>query len=239
MGSTTIFHIRWTAPEFRLFRALLQSQLQGLIVFCSGFGVILSILGDQARLMINFFIVLDAIIMRWISALMWLLPLLLEQLPGIKTLFLPSRHFHNQIDGTALYEAVAVIFIAQLHNVKLTLLELLTISDRIRTSVNVLGDGFGAGIIHHLTKDSLVEADTDELIRQIREDIHHLNNPELDNQAMKSNQDTLHSQTAIQMQAIESNGSIEIEKIEKLAPKSRNSITQEESKALLSGEFVV
>ena len=43
----------------------------GLIVFCSGFGVILSILGDQARLMINFFIVLDAIIMRWISALMW------------------------------------------------------------------------------------------------------------------------------------------------------------------------
>uniref|UniRef100_A0A1I7W7W2 Amino acid transporter n=1 Tax=Heterorhabditis bacteriophora TaxID=37862 RepID=A0A1I7W7W2_HETBA len=43
--------------------------------------------------------------------------------------------------------------------------------DRIRTSVNVLGDGFGAGIIHHLTRESLVEADTDDLIRQIREDI--------------------------------------------------------------------
>ncbi|VDM63480.1 unnamed protein product [Angiostrongylus costaricensis] len=119
------------------------------------------------------------------------------------------------MDGTALYEAVAVIFIAQLHNIKLTLLELLTISvtttvasigsgsvpagldtivivlttvglpakdlsllltvdwllDRIRTSVNVLGDGFGAGIIHHLTRDSLVEADNEELIRQIKEDI--------------------------------------------------------------------
>jgi solute carrier family 1 (high affinity glutamate transporter) protein 2 len=33
----------------------------GLIVFCTGFGVILSILGEQARLMINFFIVLDAV----------------------------------------------------------------------------------------------------------------------------------------------------------------------------------
>ncbi|VDO33277.1 unnamed protein product [Heligmosomoides polygyrus] len=48
-----------------------EMNVLGLIVFCSGFGVILSILGDQARLMINFFIVLDAIIMRWISALMW------------------------------------------------------------------------------------------------------------------------------------------------------------------------
>uniref|UniRef100_A0A0K0DRU2 Amino acid transporter n=1 Tax=Angiostrongylus cantonensis TaxID=6313 RepID=A0A0K0DRU2_ANGCA len=47
-----------------------EMNVLGLIVFCSGFGVILSILGDQARLMINFFIVLDAIIMKWISALM-------------------------------------------------------------------------------------------------------------------------------------------------------------------------
>lgn len=44
-------------------------------------------------------------------------------------------------------------------------------SDRIRTSVNVLGDGFGAGIIHHLTKDRLLEADNEELIRQIKNDI--------------------------------------------------------------------
>ncbi|VDO61000.1 unnamed protein product [Haemonchus placei] len=273
----------------------------GLIVFCSGFGVILSILGDQARLMINFFIVLDAIIMRWISALMWCYPigilslvcknivdidnltetaqalamyvvtvicgLMIHSLLTLPLLYFmvtrksPFAYMTGMLqalatafgtassgatlpvtfraleenlkidrrvtrfvlplgatitmDGTALYEAVAVIFIAQLHNIKLTLLELLTISvtttvasigsgsvpagldtivivlttvglpakdlsllltvdwllDRIRTSVNVLGDGFGAGIIHHLTRDSLVEADTDELIRQIREDI--------------------------------------------------------------------
>jgi len=71
-----------------------EVNVLGLIVFCTGFGVILrlvqgsgggminsdkppfcSILGEQARLMINFFIVLDAVIMRWISALMWCYPI--------------------------------------------------------------------------------------------------------------------------------------------------------------------
>uniref|UniRef100_A0A8R1DMG4 Amino acid transporter n=3 Tax=Caenorhabditis japonica TaxID=281687 RepID=A0A8R1DMG4_CAEJA len=287
-----------------------EMNVLGLIVFCSGFGIILSILGDQARLMINFFIVLDAIIMRWISALMWCYPIgilslvcknivdidnLTETAQALamyvvtvicglmihSLLTLPLLYFlvtkkspfafmtgmlqalatafgtassgatlpvtfraleENlkidrrvtrfvlplgatiTMDGTALYEAVAVIFIAQLHNIKLSLMDLVTISitttvasigsgsvpagldtivivlttvglpakdlsllltvdwllDRIRTSVNVLGDGFGAGIIHHLTRSSLLEADTDELIRQIREDIDILNNPQQD-----------------------------------------------------------
>jgi solute carrier family 1 (glial high affinity glutamate transporter), member 2 len=43
------------------------------------------------------------------------------------------------MDGTALYEAVAVIFIAQLHNVQLTWLDLLTIS--ITTTVASIGSG--------------------------------------------------------------------------------------------------
>lgn len=284
-----------------------EMNVLGLIVFCSGFGIILNLLGDQARLMINFFIVLDAIIMRWISALMWCYPIgilslvcknivdidnLTETAQSLamyvvtvicglmihSLLTLPLLYFlvtkkspfafmtgmlqalatafgtassgatlpvtfraleENlkidrrvtrfvlplgatiTMDGTALYEAVAVIFIAQLHNINLSLYDLFTISitttvasigsgsvpagldtivivlttvglpakdlsllltvdwllDRIRTSVNVLGDGFGAGIIHHLTKKSLLEADTDELIRQIREDIDILNNP--------------------------------------------------------------
>lgn len=31
--------------------------------------------------------------------------------------------------------------------------------DRIRTSVNVLGDAFGAGIVYHLSKDELDQMD--------------------------------------------------------------------------------
>ncbi|KHN78500.1 Putative sodium-dependent excitatory amino acid transporter glt-3 [Toxocara canis] len=282
-----------------------EMNVLGLIVFCTGFGVILSVLGEQARLMINFFIVLDAIIMRWISALMWCYPIgilslvcknivdidnlsetaqalamyvvtvicglmihslltlpllyfvvtrrspfdfMTGMLQALATAFgtassgatLPVtfRSLEDDLkidrrvtrfvlplgatitmDGTALYEAVAVIFIAQLNNVQLSLLELLTISvtttvasigsgsvpagldtilivlttvglpannlsllltvdwllDRIRTSVNVLGDGFGAGIIHHMTKERLLEADNEELIRQIKNDIKALN----------------------------------------------------------------
>ncbi|KIH57801.1 transporter, dicarboxylate/amino acid:cation Na+/H+ symporter family protein [Ancylostoma duodenale] len=298
-----------------------EMNVLGLIVFCSGFGVILSILGDQARLMINFFIVLDAIIMRWISALMWCYPigilslvcknivdidnltetaqalamyvvtvicgLMIHSLLTLPLLYFmvtrksPFAYMTGMLQalatafGTASSGAtLPVTFRALEENLKidrrvtrfvlplgatitmargaralahfahvrlkscaaeehcllwcscevLNLLSafvaevmiswsllgvtttvasigsgsvpagldtivivlttvglpakdlslLLTVDwllDRIRTSVNVLGDGFGAGIIHHLTKDSLVEADTDELIRQIREDI--------------------------------------------------------------------
>ncbi|CAJ0568625.1 unnamed protein product, partial [Mesorhabditis spiculigera] len=64
------------------------------------------------------------------------------------------------MDGTALYEAVAVIFLAQLNKMKLTTLNLLTIS--ITTTMASIGA-------------DLVEADTDVLIRQIRDDIRALN----------------------------------------------------------------
>ncbi|KAE9556382.1 hypothetical protein FO519_000422 [Halicephalobus sp. NKZ332] len=282
-----------------------EMNVLGLIVFCTGFGIVLSILGDQAKLMINFFIVLDAVIMKWISALMWCYPIgilslvcknivdidnlaetaqalamyvvtvicglmihSLLTLPLLYYIFTRHSPFNFMtgmlqalatafgtassgatlpvtfrsleenlkidrrvtrfvlplgatitMDGTALYEAVAVIFIAQLHNIQLTMFELLTISftttiasigsgsvpagldtilivlttvglpakdlsllltvdwllDRIRTSVNVLGDGFGCGIIYHLSKARLQEADNDELIRQIKNDIQLLN----------------------------------------------------------------
>ncbi|WAR22812.1 EAA3-like protein [Mya arenaria] len=104
------------------------------------------------------------------------------------------------MDGTALYEAVAAIFIGQMRGFHMDIGRIVTISitataaaigaagvpqaglvtmvivlsavgfpvddvalilavdwllDRIRTAVNVLGDAFGAGIVHHLSKAEL------------------------------------------------------------------------------------
>lgn len=108
------------------------------------------------------------------------------------------------MDGTALYEAVAAIFIAQASGMNLNFGQYIAVSltatlasigaagipqaglvtmlivlqtiglpedaitliisvdwflDRIRTTVNVLGDAFGAGIVAHLSRDDLLEMD--------------------------------------------------------------------------------
>ncbi|KAG9481541.1 hypothetical protein GDO78_010663 [Eleutherodactylus coqui] len=108
------------------------------------------------------------------------------------------------MDGTALYEAVAAIFIAQMNDVSLDAGQIATVSltatlasvgaasipsaglvtmlliltavglptqdislliavdwllDRMRTSINVVGDSFGAGIIYHLSKEELAAID--------------------------------------------------------------------------------
>ncbi|XP_014667300.1 PREDICTED: excitatory amino acid transporter-like [Priapulus caudatus] len=110
------------------------------------------------------------------------------------------------MDGTALYEAVAAIFIAQMNGVNLSIGEIITVSltataasigaasipsaglvtmllvltavglptqdvslivavdwllDRIRTSINVLGDAYGAGIVYHLSKAELAKLDAE------------------------------------------------------------------------------
>ncbi|KAJ8665338.1 hypothetical protein QAD02_007000 [Eretmocerus hayati] len=120
------------------------------------------------------------------------------------TRFVVSVGATVNMDGTALYEAVASIFIAQMNGIHLGIGEVITVSltatlasigaasipsaalitmllvltalglpttdvsllfavdwflDRIRTSVNVLGDGFGAGIVYHLSKDDLDKMD--------------------------------------------------------------------------------
>ncbi|XP_067351732.1 excitatory amino acid transporter 2a isoform X1 [Channa argus] len=104
------------------------------------------------------------------------------------------------MDGTALYEAVAAIFIAQMNGIQLDWGQIVTVSmtatlasvgaasipsaglvtmlliltavglptqdisllvavdwllDRFRTSVNVVGDSYGAGIVYYLSKDEL------------------------------------------------------------------------------------
>ncbi|XP_077493870.1 excitatory amino acid transporter-like [Amblyomma americanum] len=110
------------------------------------------------------------------------------------------------MDGTALYEAVAAIFIAQMNGINLSIGEVIAVSltataasigaasvpsaglvtmllvltsvglptedismivavdwmlDRIRTSINVLGDAFGAGIVFHLCKGQLDKMDAE------------------------------------------------------------------------------
>lgn len=110
------------------------------------------------------------------------------------------------MDGTALYEAVAAIFIAQMNGIELSPGEVIAVSltataasigaasvpsaglvtmllvltavglptqdismivavdwllDRIRTSINVLGDAFGAGIVYHLSKAELDKIDAE------------------------------------------------------------------------------
>ncbi|VDM67900.1 unnamed protein product [Strongylus vulgaris] len=110
----------------------------------------------------------------------------------------------TSVDGTALYEAVAAIFIAQMNGINLSFGQVITVSltatlasigaasvpsaglvtmllvltavglpvkdvslivavdwllDRIRTSINVLGDAFGAGIVYHYVKDDLIAHD--------------------------------------------------------------------------------
>jgi len=117
------------------------------------------------------------------------------------------------MDGTALYEAVAAIFIAQLNGRELAFGQICTISltatlasigaasipsaglvtmvmvliaadlppedisiivtvdwllDRFRTSVNVLGDAFGAGIVHHLSRDDLRKEDEEHMRLQLQ-----------------------------------------------------------------------
>jgi solute carrier family 1 (high affinity glutamate transporter) protein 2 len=115
------------------------------------------------------------------------------------------------MDGTALYEAVAAIFIAQMNGIPLGLGEVITVSltatlasigaasipsaalitmllvltalglptsdvsllfavdwllDRIRTSINVLGDGYGAAIVYHLSKDELDKMDAERNVEK-------------------------------------------------------------------------
>ncbi|XP_023244102.1 excitatory amino acid transporter-like [Centruroides sculpturatus] len=115
------------------------------------------------------------------------------------------------MDGTALYEAVAALFIAQMNGIELSAGEVIAVSltataasigaasvpsaglvtmllvltavglptqdismivavdwllDRIRTSINVLGDAFGAGIVYHLSKSELDKIDAEHAARQ-------------------------------------------------------------------------
>ncbi|XP_056400372.1 excitatory amino acid transporter 2-like isoform X2 [Hyla sarda] len=262
----------------------------GLIGFFIAFGISMGKMGEQAKLMADFFNILNEIIMRLVSMIMWYSPfgiasLICGKIAAIKDLETVARQlgmymvtvivglvihggmilpliffsitrknpykFYGGIfqawitalgtassagtlpvtfrcleenlkidkrvtrfvlpigatinmDGTALYEAVAAIFIAQMNDVSLDAGQIATVSltatlasvgaasipsaglvtmlliltavglptqdislliavdwllDRMRTSINVVGDSFGAGIIYHLSKGELAAID--------------------------------------------------------------------------------
>ncbi|XP_077452141.1 excitatory amino acid transporter 2-like isoform X2 [Stigmatopora argus] len=262
----------------------------GLIGFFIAFGICMGKMGERARLMLEFFNILNEIVMKLVIMIMWYSPfgiacLICGKIISIKDLevvarqlgmymvtvivgliihgaiFLPSIYFiivrknpfkfflgifqawitalgtassagtlpvtfrcleENlgidrrvtrfvlpvgatiNMDGTALYEAVAAIFIAQMNGVHLDPGQIVTVSltatlasvgaasipsaglvtmlliltavglptqdisllvavdwllDRFRTSVNVVGDSYGAGIVYHLSKAELEELD--------------------------------------------------------------------------------
>ena len=267
------------------------TNVMGMIMFCITFGLLAGQIGPRGRLMVDFFVVLNDIIMKLVSIIvMWYSPfgimcliagkimsinnlaataqmlglymvtvivgLLIHAIITLPAIFWfltrqnPAVFFrgmmqawvtalgtassaatlpvtfrcleeNNKIDprvtrfvvavgatvnmdGTALYEAVAAIFIAQMNGISLGLGEVITVSltatlasigaasipsaalitmlivltalglptsdvsllfavdwmlDRIRTSINVLGDGYGAGIVYHLSKDELDKMD--------------------------------------------------------------------------------
>uniref|UniRef100_A0A8C9VHL4 Amino acid transporter n=2 Tax=Scleropages formosus TaxID=113540 RepID=A0A8C9VHL4_SCLFO len=262
----------------------------GLIGFFIAFGICMGKMGEKARLMIDFFNILNEIVMRLVIMIMWYSPLgiaclICGKIISIKDLevvarqlgmymvtvivgliihgaiFLPLIYFaivrknpfsffmgifqawitalgtassagtlpvtfrcleENlgidkrvtrfvlpvgatiNMDGTALYEAVAAIFIAQMNGIALDAGQIVTVSltatlasigaasipsaglvtmlliltavglptqdisllvavdwllDRFRTSVNVVGDSYGAGIVYHLSKAELENLD--------------------------------------------------------------------------------
>ncbi|KZC07485.1 Excitatory amino acid transporter 2 [Dufourea novaeangliae] len=266
-------------------------NVMGMIVFCITFGLLAGQIGERGKLIVDFFVVLNEIIMKLVSiVILWYSPfgimcliagkimsitnfaataqmlalymitvilgLLIHAIIILPTIFWlltrqnPAAYFRGMIqafvtalgtassaatlpvtfrcleennkidprvtrfvvavgatvnmDGTALYEAVAAIFIAQVNGISLGLGEVITVSvtatlasigaasipsaalitmlivltalglptndvsllftvdwilDRIRTPINVLGDGYGAGIVYHLSKDELYKMD--------------------------------------------------------------------------------
>ncbi|XP_020638460.1 excitatory amino acid transporter 2 isoform X1 [Pogona vitticeps] len=263
----------------------------GLIGFFIAFGIAMGKMGEQAKMMVDFFNILNEIVMKLVTMIMWYSPLgiaclICGKIIAIKDLevvarqlgmymvtviigllihggiFLPMLYFvitrknpfsffagifqawitalgtassagtlpvtfrcleENlgidkrvtrfvlpvgatiNMDGTALYEAVAAIFIAQMNGIALDGGQIVTVSltatlasvgaasipsaglvtmlliltavglptqdisllvavdwllDRMRTSVNVVGDSYGAGIVYHLSKAELDNIDS-------------------------------------------------------------------------------
>uniref|UniRef100_A0A8D2L9N2 Amino acid transporter n=1 Tax=Varanus komodoensis TaxID=61221 RepID=A0A8D2L9N2_VARKO len=97
------------------------------------------------------------------------------------------------MDGTALYEALAAIFIAQVNNYELDFGQIITIRDRLRTTVNVLGDSLGAGVVEHLSRHELEiqDAELSNSVIEENEKPYHLIYPENDGRKHRSSETSI------------------------------------------------
>ncbi|PAA70161.1 hypothetical protein BOX15_Mlig005305g2 [Macrostomum lignano] len=289
----------WSMEESSQLTMLWSTNVLGLVSFSIFFGLIIGQMGDQAVLMVQFFNIMNEIVMRMVKVIMWYSPigiffLIVSKILLIKDLtstaqslglymltvilgllihscgtlaisfFLLTRRnpvvFFRGIfqawitalgtassaatlpitfrcleenngidkrvtrfvlpigatinmDGTALYEAVASIFISQVNAFQLSFTQIIVVSftatlaaigaasvpsaglvtmilvlsavglptddislilavdwllDRLRTSINVVGDAFGAGIVDHFCKAELQKQD-EEAAAQAKE----------------------------------------------------------------------
>nr|AKN21392.1 slc1a-2 [Schmidtea mediterranea] len=271
-----------------------STNVLGIVAFSMWFGLVLSQMGEKALIMVQFFALLNEVVMKMVKVIMWYSPIgifslvigkvlqiesleetaaalgmyMLTVITGLfihacftltliyvvicrkspigffkgifqawitalgtassaATLPITFRCLEEKIgidkrvtrfvlpigatinmDGTALYEAVASIFIAQINARKLEPIQIFTVSitatlaaigaasvpsaglvtmimvltsvglptddisliltvdwllDRLRTSINVLGDAYGAAVVHHLCKKTLDEQDAEIL----------------------------------------------------------------------------
>ncbi|XP_034382718.1 excitatory amino acid transporter 3-like [Cyclopterus lumpus] len=67
-----------------------------------------------------------------------------------------------KMDGTVLYEVVAVVFVAQINHIDLDLNKLIIIADRCNTVINVMGDCIGLALIQELSKGDLEDIEEQE-----------------------------------------------------------------------------
>lgn len=49
----------------------LSAHVPGMIVFCLAFGLLAGQMGPKARLMVDFFVVLNDIVMKLVGVIMW------------------------------------------------------------------------------------------------------------------------------------------------------------------------
>ncbi|XP_023560332.1 neutral amino acid transporter B(0) isoform X2 [Octodon degus] len=69
------------------------------------------------------------------------------------------------MDGAALFQCVAAVFIAQLNRKPLDLVKIITILDRSCTVINVEGDAFGAGLLQNYVDRMKLQSSEPQLIQ--------------------------------------------------------------------------